>query len=221
MRQCAYCQNILSSSGSPFRQPWDMILHETPSYVVVPTLGAFVEGWVLIVSKRHVPAMGALMLDELQELSRLMTEVRATMKSTYGSAAVFEHGPVCGGTPFGCGVDHAHLHVVPVHTRLVPLIEKQLGQAPQWRSMRGPEDLHEMHSAGVSYLYVVENGQDGGWASGILDAPSQFMRRVLANQLGIPNLYDYRKYPFRDTVISTVRRLKRADTTPTMAGFRA
>ncbi len=39
--------------------PWDQVLLETANFVVVPTIGAIVEGWLLVVSKEGLVCMGA------------------------------------------------------------------------------------------------------------------------------------------------------------------
>jgi diadenosine tetraphosphate (Ap4A) HIT family hydrolase len=208
MGECAYCVNILSPKTHILKEPWDTVLWETPSFVVVPTVGALVEGWVLIISKRHVPAMGALTLQELFELEEVVARVRYLVRSTYGSAAVFEHGPACEGTTFGCGVDHAHFHIVPLNIPLTPLVGKALGQSPTWATVEAVREVAVIHSMGVPYLYILENDSDRGFVAGALDIPSQFMRRIIASELGIPNLYDYKQHKFRDNVVSTVSRLK-------------
>lgn len=207
MRACVYCKNIILADTATPKQPWDTVLDETPNFVVVPTVGAMVEGWVLIISKRHVPAMGALKLEELRELGELVRRTRQLIGSAYGSAATFEHGAICEGTAFGCGIDHAHFHVVPVNSHLIPLVEEALEESPNWRTIEKVEDLSIVHSMGIPYLYVWENGSNQGHVAGLSNIPSQFMRRVIANDLSIPSLYDYRVHKFTDNVISTVERL--------------
>jgi diadenosine tetraphosphate (Ap4A) HIT family hydrolase len=207
MRECEYCKNIFSLNADTPKQPWNTVLYETPNFVVVPTTGAMVEGWILIISKRHVPAMGALTLEELSELNELFGKMRHLIKSVYGAAVVFEHGPICGGTTFGCGIDHAHFHIVPIKNQLIPLVEKALEGSPNWTTVENVQDLSIVYSMGIPYLYISENGSDRGYVAGLLNVPSQFMRRVIASELGIPSLYDYKEHKFRSNVVSTLRQL--------------
>lgn len=207
---CAYCSNILSSMAQPSVEPWNKVTYETSSFVISPTAGALIEGWVLIISKRHVPAMGALIERELCELNGLIIRTKNVMESTYGSVVIFEHGPACEGTTFGCGIDHAHFHVVPLRIALAPLIEKELGSPVKWETITDLRDLSKIHLKKASYLYILENDTDQGRVTCLCNIPSQFMRRIIANSLGAPHLYDYRKYKFRQNAIATLHRLEAA-----------
>lgn len=207
-RTCPLCSNILSKIKQPPAEPWNEILHEAPSFVVTPTVGALVEGWILIISKRHVPAMGALPEEELYELNELVPRIKWIMQSIYGSVAIFEHGPACEGTTFGCGVDHAHFHVIPLQVALTPLIEEKLESPIIWENVTDIRDLSKIHLKKLSYLYILENDQSQGSIARLNNLPSQFTRRLIADFLGIPNLYDYRRYQFTQNVIETLRRLE-------------
>jgi len=207
---CAYCSKILSSTAQPPLEPWDKILYETSSFVVTPTVGALKEGWTLVISKRHMPAMGALTEGELSELNQLVIRVRNLMESMYGFVVIFEHGPACEGTTFGCGIDHAHLHVVPLRVALAPLVENELPFHIMWEPVMDFRDLSQIHLQKTSYLYILENGRSVGIAARLQDIPSQFMRRVIANYLGTPHLYDYRRYKFRQNTVAALQQLEAA-----------
>lgn len=207
---CAYCSNILSSTRQTPTRPWNKVIYETSSFVITPTVGALIEGWALIISKRHVPAMGALTQSELTELSELALKTRNLMRATYGSAVIFEHGPACAGTAFGCGIDHAHFHIVPLHIALAPLVEKDLRQPVEWEVIADVRDLSGIHMRKKSYLYILEDDKTQGIAVCLLDIPSQYIRRLIARYLEIPHLYNYRKYKFRQNAITTFNRLETA-----------
>jgi len=207
---CAYCSNILSTREKYPSEPWNKVFDETPCFVVAPTIGALVEGWVLIISKRHVPCMGALTREELGELEEVVVRIRGLTRSIYGSAVVFEHGPTCDGTTFGCGIDHAHFHVIPLQVPLSPLVERELGSSVVWNPIRHFKDLATIYQRKLSYLYLLENDRTQGSVACLHDIPSQFMRRVIAGHLGIPDLYDYRRHDFRQNVIKTLRRMEPA-----------
>jgi ATP adenylyltransferase len=209
-RNCIYCLNILSSTGEQSIKPWDKAIYETANFIITPSIGAMIEGWILIISKRHVPAMGALTEKELSELNELLIKTRHLMRLSYGSAVVFEHGPACEGTAFGCGIDHAHFHVIPLSTTLAPLVERELRSTVKWEAINDVRDLSRIHVRNESYLYILENNGIHGIAACLRDIPSQFMRRIIANSLGIPALYDYKKYEFRQNTIATFHRLKAA-----------
>jgi len=209
-KMCNYCANILYHNADYPQECWDKVIYETKNFVVTPTVGALIEGWVLIISKRHVTAMGALTKDELYELKELTIKIKNLVVSTYGAAVVFEHGPACEGTTFGCGIDHAHFHVVPLQIPLAQLIEEELRSTNMWEIIADIRELLGIHRRKASYLYILENGENQGRVACLDEVPSQFMRRVIASFLGIPHLYDYRKYKFHENAMATLCRLQAA-----------
>ena len=76
----------------PSKQASSQILLETASFIVIPDIGPIVEGYCLIVSKRHVPAICRLTDDELIELQVLKIGVRLVLQEVYGESISFEHG---------------------------------------------------------------------------------------------------------------------------------
>ena len=120
---CRYCAGFLGQQGN-VQEPWDKILYESDNFVVVPTLGSMIEGWLLVVTKNHYICMGAIperLWSELQHVLELATKV---ITSKYAAPTLFEHGPVTEGRRVGCGVDHAHLHIVPLHFNLLEKSKK-------------------------------------------------------------------------------------------------
>jgi ATP adenylyltransferase len=205
---CAYCTNIFSPKHTQSLAAWDEIIHETPHFVLTPTVGSMVEGWVLIISKRHVPAMGALNTDELEELKELTNKVRHIIKETYGSVVVFEHGPYCDGTNFGCGIDHAHFHVVPIPFSLRDHILEETNYLMKYDKITDINDLRTMHLNSKSYIYLSDNEYNNDILFHSFEIPSQFIRRIIAKLIGIPDLYDYKQNIFADNAIRTSTKLK-------------
>lgn len=66
MNTCKLCLE----SSEVVRQPWNDPLFETQNFIALPSVGALLEGWLLLVPKRHFILLGALpdlMLVEMQE----------------------------------------------------------------------------------------------------------------------------------------------------------
>lgn len=57
MKTCCLCS--ISVADAP-RQSWDNPVFESRNFVVVPSLGSLVEGWMLLLPKKHLLSMGAL-----------------------------------------------------------------------------------------------------------------------------------------------------------------
>jgi ATP adenylyltransferase len=129
--------------------PWNTILARTPEFRVVPTLGSMVEGWVMIVPNEHHLCFGAMRLDQLRRLAELKRVVMQFLRSEYGSCVAFEHGPSRRGTVVGCGVDHAHLHLVPLGFNLEEAVSRLAGNRIRWSKVGDLSDCRSCFSTGM------------------------------------------------------------------------
>ena len=211
--RCNYCDDILNYHSN--KSPCNEVLLESNSYVVTTSLGAFIEGWTLLISKRHVTSMSQLSLPEIEELDSLIYEIRKTIETNYGPSIVFEHGALTPGTNFGCGIDHAHVHIVPFEDSILPILNKEL-PGIRWQELGKLEDITLERR---QYLFVIDKQQQNGLVSNPEEIPSQFMRRVIAKYLGIPEYFDYHKYSFDEKSSATCNTLRRALKSAIVAGY--
>ena len=86
MKECIFC-NIDKD------KIYNTILDETDNFIVLPTLGSLVEGYILIVSKRHIYNMGELTEKEQDEYIYLLNKYKELFNKIYGKYPItFEHG---------------------------------------------------------------------------------------------------------------------------------
>jgi diadenosine tetraphosphate (Ap4A) HIT family hydrolase len=187
-RTCKFC-SVFDLAEAPCDRP----ILRTPNFIVAPSIGALVPGWMLIVSTDHYVSAGALPHDSLLELRETIDTVATAMRHVSRSAAIFEHGPVCENTVVGCGIDHCHVHVVPLEFDLY----SEAAQLSRERGIRWDvaADLtatRDYHEAGHSYLYIEQNGlRRIGTSPNHL---SQFFRRVIASRQGRPEEFDWKRH---------------------------
>src|SRR4051794_31502067 len=86
---------------------WDTPVYESESFVVVPTVGALVEGWLLVVPRKFRLCIARLAAAEFNELEGLLRDFLPVFEAAFGPASMFEHGAAKMCTSVGCGVDHA------------------------------------------------------------------------------------------------------------------
>ena len=68
-------------------------VYEDDTFVVMPTLGAFVEGYVMIVSKEHHDCVGKMSAEDIAHLEALMEKITHRIREVYGTGVIcFEHG---------------------------------------------------------------------------------------------------------------------------------
>jgi ATP adenylyltransferase len=198
---CALCSSLGSNRGN---EPWDTVLWEDQSFVAMPTRGALLPGWTLVVSKEHYLCAGSLDSEGRRALFEFVETTRRRVENAFGPCTTFEHGPAVRNTSVGCGVDHLHIHVVPLPFSLT---EATSSVAPvTWKILDQEEALGQLHSEALSYSFVSEPGQTTKIA-----APSpairQLFRRAIAKRLGVPNQFDYQSFPHVAAVIQTLTTL--------------
>ncbi len=118
---CEFCEE--------FRHPWrsrfaqvhapvvtDRVVERRGDLVAMPTIGQLFPGSLLVLPTTHVETMASLPENAMLDLAPFVTDLESTIGRN-GPVIAFEHGACCisGG---GCGIYHAHLHLVPVPVRV-------------------------------------------------------------------------------------------------------
>lgn len=77
----------------------------------VPTVGAFLRGYLLVAPLRHTTSLGLLPEEDLAGVERLARRVARLLEGVYGTPVLgFEYGL---NQPGARRVEHAHLHLLP------------------------------------------------------------------------------------------------------------
>jgi hypothetical protein len=141
--------------------------------------------------------------EELGELWAVRDEVRQVLENAgLGPTVAFEHGPSVPGREVGCGVDHAHLHVVPTEADVVAGA-KRLFPEIEWQAIASFEAATAVSADGLSYIYV-EDQQSRPWLAASTELPSQVIRQVIASDLGRIGDYNWRENPEPANVERTI-----------------
>jgi len=201
MNLCRLCQ------GVDRQDRWNKAIFETKNFLVLPSLGALVEGWLLIVPKNHYICVGALPSELSEEFSELKQYVRDMLQSIYGAAIFFEHGPYRQSCDVGCGVDHAHLHVLPAPAEgnLTALTLEYLPDGVSW-SLASEDDCRKAFLSEREYLYFEDQTGLSHIAIGE-GFVSQTFRRVIAKLKQKDDEYNWRQHPQIENVDSTIERV--------------
>jgi hypothetical protein len=184
---CAICNEILGRSGGnlprALRGTISARFAETKRYVVIPSVGALTPGHSLIVPSDHEHALlpGAS-ISELRELYGKLLLLRGDDPNTVLFA--FEHGCTDPGLNFeACGTIHAHLHVMPLPSNVVDhLLYNRTSESMTLG------DIATRASGFCRFLAVFQwHDVDSthGWVAPADLFPSQYMRKKVAEALGI------------------------------------
>jgi diadenosine tetraphosphate (Ap4A) HIT family hydrolase len=190
------------------RDLWDTPLFESQNFVALPTVGALVEGWLLIVPREPLLSFAEVPNAHKKELEGFVWEVASALTEAYGPISLFEHGPSSVGSSVGCGVDYAHLHLVPFCCDLVsgakirePLITWRVvtSMTEAWASSQREEYWIVQNEFNKSPCYR-------GTFNGI-NPPSQLFRKVIASHLGRPDDFDWKTDLGAANISATFERL--------------
>jgi hypothetical protein len=170
------------------------VLMDSAAFALIPSVGPLALGHSLLVTRTHQSSLfGSLTSVDYKQLQALITRFSATIANRIDSSLEilsFEHGAMSTLPDKElCSTVHAHLHLVPMFDHVVSRIIKSVG-GDSLDSLNLPT-LSPIIEALTEYLLVFRVSPRGETSSPrIQDAsqlPSQFMRRLVAEEMGIKN----------------------------------
>lgn len=178
---------------------WDKSLVCDGNVNVIPTKGAIVAPWLLIVPTSHVPSAALLPYQEKLSVGRLIGSIRQMAASAGQKLVIFENGSPYFGADISCGIEHVHIHMVVLDFDLIGelhshLPKKEEGLEP-WSSLANLPN--------TPYIYV-DDGNDQVYFDAS-NAPSQFVRQLVANALGCADEFHYDLFPHLENAILTAK----------------
>lgn len=162
------------------------ILDEKNHFYILPTVGSLVDGYILVVSKRHINSMSELTKNEMDEYNFIIEKYRNIFRDIYGKyPIVFEHGsPVSDNSIRANSVIHAHSHIVNHAYLDEPKIIKRLNFKPIQRI----EDI----KSNENYIMYINNN-NFKYVTYNFEPISQLMRKLIAKDLKYEDKFDWKK----------------------------
>lgn len=189
---CDFCAEVDGAGHSYFRLQYpttpSRLVRETEHFVVWPTMGQFVRGGLLIVSRGHLETMAESGPENDDELRGLISDIQRDGNRQY---LVYEHGArrTTGGS---CGIYHAHAHLTPSEVRIDPrtVLGDDAISAGSYvdalEQLRSAEQ-YLLFECGDEAAYVKLNRAD-------VRGSSQFLRRRLSGLIPGAGPWDWRQY---------------------------
>lgn len=207
---CVFCRELNNSTETNFHRLYpeeiSRVIAQTKSLVAIPCIGQLADDHCLILPKKHSSTFAGACIENTElpdELEELLLSLSSILSIDLHTTQFFEHGAIAPDHG-GCGIYHAHMHIVPNagHLSLNPSAEATTN------SPFGT--LKEALSQGLnrSTHYILHGSPVLGFETRILGEPlpSQTLRRLLAERIGNPR-WDWRSYGRDDdTLIQTLRR---------------
>lgn len=184
---------------------YDRPLLDRADWLVAPTVGAIVPNWLLLIPRDPVLNFRAWRELHAQSPETLLRDVRQHIGLGKDEIIWFEHGPRIAGTATGCGLDHAHIHIlIRPHFNFETFAERTQSLSKLEWIASASKDAYHILSANRSYLIA---GSDDGVivAQDVEATGSQFFRRVVGTLADAGDNWDYRRYPHADHVAETIK----------------
>lgn len=206
--QCPFCAELEGESVTVFSNMIggrldSRIVYEDDNFVLMPPIGEFMEGGLLLLTKRHILSFSQLDEALFEPLERLLAAVSLALRERWGSTPlIFEHGPAPDMGKGVCCVDHAHFNIFPAPVAIHPHLAGRMH-----RKMDRLHDMRRLRNAEFGYLWVQENDGTRHAYDGF-EVPTQRVRRIVAAGIGKPDRWHWRDYPGYDELVTTYHALK-------------
>jgi hypothetical protein len=205
---CPFCAEFEEDGLSTFaslmgQRLGSRVVYEDELFVVMPPLGEFMEGGLLLLSRAHILSFAHLPEAHFAQLERLLGVICQLLSEKWAvRPLVFEHGPARERSKGVCCVDHAHLNIFPAQVTIHPHLANRMH-----RSVRSLAELQELRGADCGYLFVQENNGERRVYDGA-NVPTQLVRRIITTGLGMPERWHWRDYLGQNELIATFEALK-------------
>lgn len=202
---CAYCRYLSGYAANNERT-----VYESENFFVLPTVGQFIKGYLLVIPYEHVMSNAELDTKRLEEFENVLKDVEYILNLTYNASnvLVWENGSGNGGV--GKAKDsivHSHVHICPSSYTSEKIMD--VSGFPFERITLEALKNYKEHS----YLLVrtpdhsiwkINNNPD-------LYIPRQYVRQLVAEEYGLPgDSWNWRTHHFSEKMYQTVEDIKRA-----------
>ena len=176
------------------------IIEEKDYFYILPTLGSLVDGYILIVTKRHINSMSELNENELIEYKNIIEKYKNLFKKIYNKTPiVFEHGtPNQNSEMKANSVTHAHTHIVNINFSN----EKEILEKYNFKQINDFKEINK----NTNYIKYISNNKI--YITYNFPSVSQLMRILIAEELNYKDKFDWKKERFDENIISTIERIK-------------
>jgi ATP adenylyltransferase len=201
---CCICNEISSgiidSKLSNYSPVKERFLWRTNNFVAVPSVSPLSIDHFLIFPKIHISSLAQLNDCLFKEFKDFANQITEDMSNQYSELIMFEHG-VGKGQQGGCGIDHAHLHILPCSKELFDnTINELINQFGYPTSTR----LKKINSISENSNYIIiGNNVDNIYLFENYYFESQTIRKILCKFLDI-NSWDWKELTNKNLFEQTI-----------------
>lgn len=187
---------------------WDTVIDANASFVAVPSLGSLVPGWLLAIPRRPLLNLSHLSQVEKNSFQQFVCRLQERLTASFGGVIYsFEHGSQAMGSAMGCGIDQAHLHLVPLSFDLFKAAKDCGTNQMEWHDISASSDVWSEIPSRREYLLIRDSQAQA--AIGFPTKPeSQWLRKVIAQHLRKSDEWNYKSHSGIENIRLTVGALQ-------------
>lgn len=208
-QDCVFCREIAGRGDTNFARLYPELastgrmIAETENFVAFPCIGQLHPGHTLIIPRSHIKTMREASCGaegQMKEFGEILRSVHEYFNTASGDALYFEHG-VHSSDGGGCGIYHAHLHVIPSAGNV---ILADFGFTSETKTAITLEAA--LRTPAVLSDYVLMGSLASGFRIAALSAPlpSQTLRRHVASALGLGDKWNWRTAGREQTMLDAL-----------------
>lgn len=191
--QCCFCADMTRDDQTPELSKegfFNKLCRHSPHFGAFPSLSPLSTGHCLVVPRYHITSMAQVRAAHVDECLRFLSEVVDEVERSLGDCVIFEHG-VGAGKHGGCGVTHAHVHVLPMQAAAMCHARQRIMNDYCSQVLDDIRQLFNIRPVSSYVLFGVMTGPlqllfDDG-------VPSQYLRRLIADERNLRQ-WDWREY---------------------------
>lgn len=200
---CVFCRMKIDEELSS--EPVNELLYSGKFHYVISGLGAWVPGYVLLVTHSHFDNFSRVPDESHAELIDLFVSIERLFLTEFGEVTIFEHGAIGDEQKAGGCINHAHVHFI---AKSVALCHELKHEFDPLIFSNGGSLTPLLPRMEVPYLYVKEQNEDAQLFLVDRPLPSQFLRQKVASKINRTQHWDYKLYPFEANVMRTIEVLR-------------
>lgn len=202
VKDCEFCIELSAPKTSRFGQIYAgkadiRIIDQEEGFIAMPTLGQLFKGSLLILPLQHIETIAQVPSASIDSLFALLKRLEERLQS-FGLPVLFEHGAKSnsGG---GCGIHHAHFHLVPVPK---PISWVDVLPDIAHRAKNLIDALTQLQQSDEYILFRDSSGytafQEIADEQSRKQFPSQYFRRQLTQHFHRQQTWDWRAYTYQE-----------------------
>jgi diadenosine tetraphosphate (Ap4A) HIT family hydrolase len=183
---CSFCAELdngeLPSVFHKHTSVRDRVMDRNELFATVPSVAPLAVGHLMIVPIRHVRGIAQLSAIERSHVIDAAVSHAARLGREQDAVAIFEHG-VGLDLQGGCGVDHAHVHLVPTSRATVVEVRRKILLDYREASRYDLPSFLDATPPSDSYMWF---GASDGPVTAVRthEIPSQYLRRAFGELVG-------------------------------------